>query len=67
MPNLFKKDDDDGDDDGEGPQSLRQDRHRKQSNPGRSPRRPRGKGSDPKTAARTLLHERHPNTRKSNN
>lgn len=62
MPDLFKKKDEEEEEETPG---LRQERRSRNSNPARSPRSPRGKGKDTRSAARTLLHERHPQTRKS--
>lgn len=66
MPNLFTKDEGEDDSGRESSGQLDRERRSRNSNPGRSPRSPRGKGSDPKSAARTLLHERHPQTRQNN-
>jgi hypothetical protein len=68
FPDLFTRgsDRDDTDDDrnsASGKRSPRRDsdgRDRPESNPGRGPRRRRGKAPDVKSAARTLLIERHP-------
>lgn len=73
MPSLFDQGDEEEDDDDEDedrPARMKRsgrtnNQNRRDSSPARSPRRQRGKKVDPKTAARTLLHERHPKTKKS--
>ncbi len=66
MPTLFRGEDNDEQEGQEGEAQRRRPndgRRGRQSNPGGQPRRPRGKGGSPATAARTLLHERHPQLR----
>lgn len=73
FPELFSRGEEEGDEPDDQGDSGRQrnrrgDRNRRDrpsSNPGRGPRRRRGKAPDPAVSARTLLYERHPELKKN--